>query len=60
MNKLDSLSRDFISEEQREFKFKIGKTLVSALSGFIAGVIFTSIFWIMIFYFLKVSTQLEF
>lgn len=60
MNKLDSLSRDFISEEQREFKFKIGKTLASSLSGFIAGVIFTSIFWMIIFYFLKVSTQLEF
>jgi hypothetical protein len=58
MNKLDSLSRDFISEEQRQFKFKIGKTLASALSGFIAGVIFTSIFWIIIFYFFKTSIQL--
>jgi len=55
MNKLQNLSRDFISEEQRNFKFKIGKTLASALSGFIAGVIFASIFWILIFYFLKQS-----
>jgi len=47
------LSRDFISNEQREFKFKIGKTLASALSGFIAGVIFASIFWLIIFLFLK-------
>ena len=53
------LSRDFISEEQRQFKFKIGKTLASALSGFIAGVIFTSIFWIIILLLLKTSIQLE-
>ena len=58
MNKLNSLARDFISEEQREFKFKIGKTLASALSGFIAGVIFSSIFWIMIFYFFKASIEI--
>jgi len=57
MNKLQNFSRDFISEEQRQFKFKIGKTLASALSGFIAGVIFTSIFWIIIFYFFKISIQ---
>jgi dolichol kinase len=52
MNKINDLSRDFISEEQRQFKFKIGKTLASSLSGFIAGVIFTSIFWIIFLYFL--------
>jgi len=58
MNKLDNLSRDFISEEQRDFKFKIGKTLASSLSGFIAGVIFISVFWLIIFHFLKGSIQL--
>jgi len=58
MNKLRDLSRDFISEEQRYFKFKIGKTLASSLSGFIAGVIFTSVFWLIISYFLKASIQL--
>jgi dolichol kinase len=52
MDKINSLTRDFISEEQRQFKFKIGKTLASSLSGFIAGVIFSSIFWIIFFYFL--------
>ena len=57
MNKLRNFSKNFISEEQRQFKFKIGKTLASALSGFIAGVIFASIFWIIIFYFLKISIQ---
>lgn len=58
MNKLQNFSRDFISEEQRYFKFEIGKTLASSLSSFIAGVIFTSIFWIIIFFFLKASIQL--
>jgi len=53
MNKIHNLFRDFISEEQRQFKFKIGKTLASSLSGFIAGVIFASIFWIMFFFFFK-------
>jgi len=52
MNELHNLSRDFISEEQRQFKFKIGRTLASALSGFIAGVIFASIFWVIFLYFL--------
>lgn len=58
MNRSHHLSRDFISDEQREFKFKIGETLASSLSGFIAGVIFTSLFWIIIFFFLKGSIQI--
>ncbi len=33
--------RDFISKKERVFKIKIGKTLASSLTGFIAGVIFT-------------------
>jgi len=39
------MHRDFVSWEPREFKFKIGKTLASSLSGFVAGVIFASIIW---------------
>jgi len=58
MNKSNSLFKDFISEEQRQFKFKIGKTLASSLSGFIAGAIFVSIFWLIIFYFFKISIQI--
>lgn len=33
--------RDFYSNENREYEFKIGSVKASALSGFIAGVIFT-------------------
>lgn len=42
------IKKDFISEEQRSFKVKIGKILASSLSGFIAGAIFASIFWIVV------------
>ncbi|BCX16192.1 MAG: hypothetical protein KatS3mg098_421 [Candidatus Parcubacteria bacterium] len=38
--------KDFISHESREYKFKIGKTLASSLAGFVAGVVFASIVWI--------------
>ncbi|MCK4805777.1 MAG: hypothetical protein KAS91_01155 [Candidatus Pacebacteria bacterium] len=58
MNKLQNLSRDFISEEQRDFKFRIGETLASSLSGFIAGIIFTSVFLIIMFFFLKISIKI--
>lgn len=44
----ENLTRDFISEEPRRFRFKIGKYLASSLSGFIAGVIVGSMIWIAI------------
>jgi len=31
--------RDFISEEQRQYPFKIGRAVASSLSGFLAGAI---------------------
>jgi len=42
---MDKISRDFISEEKRYFRFKLGNVLASSLTGFLAGVIFASIFW---------------
>ena len=36
---------DFISEEKKDFKFKIGIALASALTGFIAGAIVASFLW---------------
>ncbi|MBI4119740.1 MAG: hypothetical protein HY456_02760 [Parcubacteria group bacterium] len=50
---MNAFFRDFISEETRRFKFKIGELLASSLSGFIAGVIFASIIWVFIVYFLR-------
>jgi len=37
------ITRDFISEEKRDFHWGIGKILASSLSGFIAGIIITLI-----------------
>lgn len=58
MNKLQNLSRDFISKEERDFKFKIGKIIASSLSGFIAGVFATLLFLIIVAYFLKITVQI--
>lgn len=42
---MNSITRDFVSEEPREYGFKFGHTIASALSGFIAGVLATGIVW---------------
>lgn len=44
--------RDFISNEERDFKVKVGSTIASSLTGFIAGIIVASIIW-WIFEFLR-------
>jgi hypothetical protein len=36
--------RDFISEENRQFKFKLGSLLASSLAGFVAGIAISVIF----------------
>jgi len=55
---MKTLTRDFISEEPRVFKFKIGTTLASSLSGFIAGVFTTLIFLLIAAYFLEITIQI--
>jgi predicted PurR-regulated permease PerM len=40
---MKNILRDFYSEEDRHYKFRIGSLKASSLSGFIAGVLFTSI-----------------
>ncbi|MDD5710860.1 MAG: hypothetical protein PHV43_02045 [Candidatus Colwellbacteria bacterium] len=45
---MGKVSRDFISEENREYKFKIGKLVASSLAGFVFGVLGASIVWIII------------
>lgn len=44
--------KDFVSNEHREFPYKVGKIVASSLSGFIAGVVFASIFWLVSIIFL--------
>ncbi len=41
--------RDFISEENRKYKFKFGHLVASSLSGFICGVIIATIIWMIAF-----------
>jgi len=45
---MGKVTRDFVSEEGREYKFKIGKLIASSLSGFVCGVLGASIVWIII------------
>ncbi|MBU6500695.1 MAG: hypothetical protein KGJ89_03475 [Patescibacteria group bacterium] len=40
-----NIPQDFVSQESRGFKFKIGRYIASSLSGFVAGVIAASIIW---------------
>jgi len=42
------IKRDFISDEKREFKYKLGTTIASALTGFIAGAVVASMAWAII------------
>lgn len=45
----EGAANDFVSNDKRGFKWKIGKNLASSLSGFIAGIIITSLFFITVF-----------
>ena len=51
------LADEFISKEHKRFKFKIGRTLASSLSGFLGGVIFMSIAWGTVLYILYKMCQ---
>jgi len=42
---MNNLLKDFVSTEPRDYSFKIGHDLASALSGFATGVIVASIVW---------------
>jgi hypothetical protein len=42
---MKKIFEDFIVDDKREYKFKLGNLVASALTGFIVGVISASIFW---------------
>jgi hypothetical protein len=43
---MNKIINDFVlSEENPQYKFKIGRTVASSLTGFIFGAIFSSIIW---------------
>ncbi len=52
---MSKLSRDFVSEESREYKFKIGTVVASSLTGFIAGFIVASIIFSVLMTLLKIN-----
>jgi hypothetical protein len=37
--------REFISEENRNYRVQIGSTIASSLAGMVCGVVITSIIW---------------
>ncbi len=43
------ITSDFIADERRQYKFKLGQLIASSLSGFIGGFIVATIIWVMIF-----------
>lgn len=42
---LQSIVREFVSEEKRDYRFKIGYTIASALTGFLVGAASASVVW---------------
>jgi hypothetical protein len=49
MAEIKAIKEEFISHEKRNFKFSLGKIIASSLSGFIAGIIVTVIFFLTLF-----------
>ncbi len=46
---MKKIKKDFISTEQRDFKWKIGTVIASSLSGFIVGFLVAVIVFIALF-----------
>lgn len=46
---MEDIKESFVSHENRRFKWRLGKALASSLSGFIAGIIVTVIFFLTVF-----------
>lgn len=43
---MKKIFRDFVSYENREYPFQIGRTMASSLTGFIVGVVTANVVWI--------------
>ncbi len=46
---MKNLKKDFISEENREFKWRLGRLIASSLTGFIVGIIVSVIIFFSLF-----------
>lgn len=49
------LKHEFVSQDPRKYRFKLGTHVATSLSGFIAGAVVSSIIWGIIVYFLLVK-----
>lgn len=49
MDNMEKSLDEFVSHDHKRFKHKLGKVLASSLSGFIAGIIVTVIFFLTVF-----------
>lgn len=52
MKIINDYLKEFADDGNHNFKFKIGRILASSLSGFIAGVVLSSIIWAVTVYLL--------
>lgn len=43
-----ALHRDFISDEKNNFRYSLGNVVATSFSGFIAGLVASSLIWILI------------
>ncbi|HYE22564.1 MAG TPA: hypothetical protein VD998_03175 [Verrucomicrobiae bacterium] len=50
---MHKITRDFVSQEQRQFEFKLGEVMASALSGFVVGVVTASVIWMLAMYYVN-------
>jgi hypothetical protein len=46
---VNKFAREFISEENRNYKVHIGSTIASSLAGIVCGIILASIVWLVAF-----------
>lgn len=56
---MNPITQDFVSQEKRTFRLRIGRILASSLTGFIAGVIVASILWIVGIWYLGQFQKLQ-
>ena len=47
------ISQDFVSSEDRTYTFKLGRQIASALSGFIVGVVVSSVIWMLAIWYMN-------
>jgi len=48
-----SLRKAFVSDDKQKYAFKLGQLVASALSGFVVGVITSTIIWMLALYYIN-------